>query len=287
MGYGLLFAILAALATAAATVLQAIGAQRARHFSTVDPRLLLAVLRSVPYIAGLVLITIAFGLSLIALHSTPLFVVQAISAASLAVIAGVSSVVFRTRLSPVEWGAVAAVFAGVILLVLTEKSSTSATLPAIGQWALLGAAVVMAVISFTAVHTLSGAALPGLLAGLAFGDTAVASRVLARVDPSISSLLSAPATYALVIGGVLGTLLFATALQRGSVTAVFGVSTVGQTLGPAVTGWLLLGDSVKHGTLPVAAVGFGLAVGGAIVLGRHVHPVSAEGRPVPADVPSA
>ena len=87
-----------------------------------------------------------------------------------------------------------------------------------------------------------------------------------------------------MISGLIGTLLYATALQRGSVTAVFGVSTVGQTIGPAVTGWLLLGDVIP-GTAPYAAVGFGLALVGALVLGRHAHPESVtdtSGPPKPA-----
>jgi drug/metabolite transporter (DMT)-like permease len=276
VGSGLIFAILAALCTAGATMMQAIGAQRAQHFPTVDARLLLRLIKSMPYVIGLILLTISFAFSLVALHSTALFVVQAISAASLAVIAGLSTVIYRMRLSVVEWAAVGAVLAGVILLVLAQRSSTADNLPPIGEWAMLGAALLLTLIAFVARRALTGAALAGLLAGLAFGDTAVASRIVARVDPSWSTLLSNPATYAIAIGGLVGTLLFATALQSGSVTAVFGMSTVGQTLGPAVTGWLLLGDSVQPGTLPVAAVGFGLTVVGAVVLGRHVHPQSAQ-----------
>ena len=46
MGWGLLFAFLAAICTAGATILQAIGARHARHFRSVDPRLLLSVIKS-------------------------------------------------------------------------------------------------------------------------------------------------------------------------------------------------------------------------------------------------
>jgi drug/metabolite transporter (DMT)-like permease len=213
-------------------------------------------------------------LSLIALHSTPLFVVQAISAGSLAVIAGLSTVLYHTKLSRTEWAAVAAVFVGGALLVVAQRSSTAVNLPMIGQWALLGAALGIGVIAFTICRAVPGAAFPGLLAGFAFGVAAVGSRLVSRVDQSIPALLHDPVSYAVAIGGLLGTLLFATALQRGSVTAVFGVSTIGQTLGPAVTGWMLLGDGVRHGLLPVAAVGFALSVIGAVFLGRHAQPYS-------------
>lgn len=274
MGWGLLFAFLAAVSTAGATILQAVGARHAKHFRTVNPRLLLSVIKSLPYVLGLVLLTLSFVLTLIALQNTPLFVVQALAAASIAGIAAVSAVLFRVRLHAVEWAAVAAVCAGVVILVLTQKSSTATHLPPIGPWALLLAAGGISVVALTATRLLSGAAMPSLFAGLAFGDAAVASRVIADLDGSLSALLASPATYAIVISGLIGTLLYATALQRGSVTAVFGVSTVGQTIGPAVTGWLLLGDSVHPGTAPYAAVGFGLALVGALVLGRHAHPES-------------
>jgi multidrug transporter EmrE-like cation transporter len=272
VGWGLLFAFFAAICTAGATILQALGVRHARHFRAIDPRLFLSVLRSLPYIIGLLLLIFSFVLTLIALRSTALFVVQALAAASIALVAAVSVLFFRTRLHWVEWTAIAAICAGVTLLVLTQRPSTATNLPPIGPWAVLIAAVAISVIALTATRLLSGAAIPGLLAGLAFGDAAVGSRVVADLDGSLGALLSNPATYAIAVSGLIGTLLYATALQRGSVTAVFGLSTVGQTIGPAVTGWLLLGDSVHHGTAPYAAVGFGLALVGALVLGRHAHP---------------
>jgi drug/metabolite transporter (DMT)-like permease len=271
MGWGLLFSGLAALTTAAATIMQAIGARRAHLYRTVDPRLLLALIKSLPYVIGLVLITVSFGLSVIALHSTPLYVVQAIGAGSLAVIAGYSTLVYKTKLLPVEWIAVAGVFAGGALLVIGQRPSEADNLPLTGQWALLGAALLLGVIAFVARAHIA-AALCGMLGGFGFGIAAVGSRIVARVDQSFPDLLTDPVTYAVAFGGLMGTLLFATALQRGSVTAVFGVSTVGQTLGPAAVGWLLLGDGVEPGMLPEAAVGFALAVVGAVVLGRHAHP---------------
>ena len=270
MQWGLLLAVLAAALTAGATILQAIGARHARRYDTVDPRLLLSVLRSGAYVVGLIMLTASFVVTLVALHSTPLFVVQAINGASLAFIAALSWVLFRAKLTASEWIAIGTVFAGIVLLVVAQRPSKADSLPLVGQWALLGAAVLLGVIAFTATRLLSGSALPALLAGLAFGDAAVGSRVIA--DQSMAALLVSPATYAVGVAGLLGALLYATALQRGSVTAVFAASTVGQTLGPAATGWLLLGDSVHAGLLPAAAVGFGLTIAGAIFLARHAHP---------------
>jgi drug/metabolite transporter (DMT)-like permease len=272
MGWGLLFALFAAACTAGATILQAVGVRHVRRFDAVNPRLLLSVTRSLSYMSGLLLLAAAFVLTLIALRTTALFVVQGLAAASIAAIAAVSAVVFRARLHWVEWSAVAAVCGGVTLLVITQSPSTAPHLPPIGAWAVLLAAVAIAILALTSHTWLNGAAIPGLLAGLAFGDAAVASRMIADLDNSAGALVTSPATYAVVVSGLIGTLLYATALQRGSVTAVFGLATVGQTIGPAVIGWLLLGDSVRPGTAVVAGAGFVLAVVGALVLGRHAQP---------------
>ena len=283
MGWGLLFALVAAACTAGATVLQAVGVRHARHYPAVNVRLLLSVVHSLTYVMGLVLLVLSFVLTLVALKTTALFVVQALAAASIAAVAAVSAVVFRSRLHWVEWSAIGAVCVGVTLLVITQRASHATHLPKAGSWAVLIAAIAIAVLALTAHHWLDGTAVPGLLAGLAFGDAAVASRVIAQLDGSIQALLASPATYAVVVSGLIGTLLYATALQRGSVTAVYGLSTVGQTIGPAVTGWLLLGDSVHPGTAPIAAVGFGLSVVGALVLGRHAQPSGDEPSALPAD----
>jgi drug/metabolite transporter (DMT)-like permease len=272
VGLGLLLAALAAVCTAGATIFQAVGARHARHFRAIDPRLLLSVIRSLPYVIGLVLLTVSFVLTLVALRSTALFVVQALAAASIAAVAAVSAVLFRTKLHWAEWTAVVAVCGGVALLVISQRPSTAPSQPPIVPWMLLAAAAAIAVVAFTATRALSGSAITSLLAGLAFGDAAVASRVVARLDESAVALLTSPATYAVVVSGLIGTLLYATALQRGSVTSVFGLSTVGQTIGPALTGWLLLGDSVHQGMATYATIGFVLAFFGALFLGRHAHP---------------
>ena len=167
MQWGLLLAVFAAVLTAGATILQAIGARHSRRYDTVDPRLLLSVLRSGAYVVGLIMLTASFVVTLVALHSTPLFVVQAINGASLAFIAALSWVLFRAKLTASEWIAIGTVFAGIVLLVVAQRPSKADSLPLVGQWALLGAAVLLGVIAFTATRLLSGSALPALLAGLA------------------------------------------------------------------------------------------------------------------------
>lgn len=269
MTVGLLLAVVASLCRAVAAVLQSIGARRVTQFPGVDARLFLALARSRIYLTGLALDGVSFGASVLALRSTALFVVQAIGAASLAVIALLSAMVLRERLPLVEEVAVVTVVAGVALLAVTARANVSFQLSALGRWSILGAVAVVAVLAFTLGRRTGGPFLTGLLAGFAYGDSAVASRVLGVSERSVAFLLGNPLTYAVVFGSILGTLLYATALQHGSVTLASGITTVGQTLAPGLVGWLLLGDGFRRGLGPAAAVGFLLTSLGALGLARH------------------
>lgn len=267
---GVPVALLAAVCTGTAAVLQAIGARRVASSRHVDPRLLWRVLHSPYYVSGLVLNGLSFTMSLVALRSLPLFVVEAIIASNLAVVAVLATCVFRTRLRAREWLAVGGVIAGLVLLVLSVDPSSPENLARDGQWALLGAAIALGVTALLPGRRAKGAAFLGLLAGLTYGVCGVSSRVLGETA-SMESVLTNPVTYALALGGILGTLLYATALQRGSVTAASAMTIIGQTLGPSVVGLLVLGGESKPGFATVAVAGFVLTVAGAVALSRHAH----------------
>jgi drug/metabolite transporter (DMT)-like permease len=179
--------------------------------------------------------------------------------------------------------AVAAVASGLLMLVLAAHPGRSAPSSAALSWGLLGAVVGLWALGYLTVPRLRSPVLPGLLAGLTFGAAATAARVVGR-EPSVPGLLLSPATYALVLAGLGGTLLYASALQRGSVTVTSAMTIVGQTLAPAVAGLLLLGDGVRPGLLPLAVAGFILSVAGAVGLARHAHPTT---RSTPDAVPEA
>ena len=85
----------------------------------------------------------------------------------------------------------------------------------------------------------------------------------------LADLLLDPALYAMVAAGLLGLLLYAMALQRGSVTLTTSAVVVAETLVPAAVGIALLGDRPAHGDWAMAALGFALAVLGALALARY------------------
>ncbi|MDQ1697899.1 MAG: hypothetical protein QOJ03_3252 [Frankiaceae bacterium] len=108
----------------------------------------------------------------------------------------------------------------------------------------------------------------GFLAGLMYGAGGIGARMLAKPH-SIQGLLLDPALWAMAGAGTLGLLLYAMALQRGSVTVATAAVVVAETLMPAALGITLLGDRPAPGRTSIAAVGFALTVFGSLLLARY------------------
>src|SRR5947208_14386865 len=118
--------MVAALCYGVAAVMQAMAARAASRrtprsvgssaWGNVDPGLVLRMLHQWRFIASLVLDLVGFVAQLVALRRLPLFAVQAIIAANLAVTAVVAAWLIHLELSWREWLAVAGVVVGVGLL---------------------------------------------------------------------------------------------------------------------------------------------------------------------------
>jgi len=101
---------------------------------------------------------------------------------------------------------------------------------------------------------------------------AIASRSLVVPDPAWRTALD-PGFWAILAAGGTAVVLFALALQAGSVTMVSAVTFTTETVIPAGVGLAFLGDGVRPGHWPIAVAGFVLAVCGAIALARFAeHP---------------
>jgi hypothetical protein len=106
----------------------------------------------------------------------------------------------------------------------------------------------------------------GAVAGLGYGVLAVAARVLPGF--SVHELIRDPAAYALAAAGVVSFMLYATALEDGSVTVATAAVVLAETIPPAVVGIMFLGDHTRPGLGGVAVLGFSLAVVCAVALAR-------------------
>src|SRR4051794_20939591 len=145
--WGLAGAFAAAIAYGAATVLQAVGARSTVRSAGPDARLLLRLLRSLPYVVGLGLDGIGFALSLAALRTQPLFIVQAIVSSSLAVTALLAVLTLHARLELLEWFALGMVTAGLTMLALSARDEPGSTVSFAGRLGLFIGVVVVGVVA--------------------------------------------------------------------------------------------------------------------------------------------
>jgi drug/metabolite transporter (DMT)-like permease len=268
----------AAICFGTATVLQAVATRAATTGGGGNAALLLRALRQWRYMAGLGLDGLGFVFQIAALRSLPIYAVGAALASSLAVTAVVAARLLGVRLSGVEWSAVGVVCAGLAMLGLASGAEGDRTGSTALKWAMLATAVAVLLLG------LVGGRLPergraltlGLGAGFGFGVVEVAVRLIDSL--TLSTLVTNPATYALLVGGGAGFLLLTTALQRGSVTTATAGLVIGETIGPALVGVVWLGDRTRDGLEWLAVLGFLVAVAGALALARFGEaPVSGGG----------
>jgi len=266
MVLGMTCALFAALGYGSASVLQSVAARKEESGSGLDPRLLVRLSRSVPYVSGLGLDLAAFLASLVALRTLPLFLVQSAVAASVGVTAVIAAAI-GVRLRGREIASLVILGAGLLLLAASAQAEQGKALPLGVRWGLLACVVVLGAAG-ALVARYSGppsAHALAVLAGLAFTVVAVTARSLAVPSP-LWHVLADPGLWAILALGGLGMLLFTTALQRGSVTSATALTFAVETIVPAGVGLAFLGDSTRPGFAPVAAVGFVLTIAGSLAL---------------------
>lgn len=266
----MLGAAAAAVCYGVASVLQSISARRSPPGAGLDPRLLLRLLADLPYVAGLSLDLLGFLASLVALHRLPLFFVQAAITSSVGVTVLVAVVFLGARLRGVEAASLAVLGVGLLLLAVAARPETAHPLHRPAQWALLAGVAVVAIlgVGVSRMQGLASAVGLAVVAGLGFTGVGVSARALV-LPHHVTHLVGEPLAWAVAGYGVLATLLFATALQRGSLTTTVAITFVVETVVPAAIGLTLLGDRARAGMSVVAGAGFVLAVTGAVTLARH------------------
>jgi drug/metabolite transporter (DMT)-like permease len=277
MVVSLLAALLSAVCYGIASVLQAISVRAASRRSVaqvgeagqgVDAGLLVRMLRQGLFLGSMALDLLGFVAQIVALRRLPLFAVQAIIAANLAVTAVVAAWLMHARLAAREWLAVAGVVAGVGLLSLSAGAQGAARVGSPFELGLIVAVAGVGVAGFAVARLPNPYRTPalGAIAGLGYGVVAVAARILPGFG--VLQLVKSPASYTLAAAGILSFLLYATALEGGSVTTATAAVILAETAPPALVGVIFLGDTTRHGLTAVAAVGFVLAVVCALLLAR-------------------
>lgn len=260
MWWGVVCAAIATIAYGMGSVLQASAARTtANEGAGTGPGGLVRTMRQWPYVVGLGLDFLGFLAQLVALRVLPLFVVQAVLAASLAVTA-LGSLALGVTLGRREWASVLLVCVGLGMLGSSAEAEGATPVGAGFHIALPVVCALLGTVGLVAarVGRNVGASLLGLVAGWSFGVVAIAARV--ADTSSVLAVLEDPATYAVVLAGGCALACYAASLQRGAVTTVTAMMVLGETLVPAGVGVLLLGDTTRPGYGVLGVAGFVLAV---------------------------
>lgn len=262
-------AIVACLGYGTASIFQSVGARRAAEIGSGHQLSGMGrIFVQLPYLLGVGIDGLAFLANVVALQQLPLYLVQSILTASI----GVTAIIAACRgadLKPRDWLALAILGLGLIFLTISAGAESAAKLSSLSEWLILASAVLPLVLGLAALR-IRGRAAPALLAlssGLAFTGVAVASRGL-HWNGHWMHLVVSPLVWAILVHGVIGTVAFALALQRGAVTSISAITFVVEMVVPSVIGMLILGDRVDSGLEWLAASGFLLAIVGALILAR-------------------
>jgi drug/metabolite transporter (DMT)-like permease len=256
------------------TILQAVGARRAPTAQGLDLALFARLARQRFYVGGLALDAVGFLASVVALQTLPLFVVQTAIAGSVGVTALAAVVVFGYRLRRSDMVAIAGLIAGLVMLGASAEGNDATQLSHVGGWLLLAGVLVVIGAGVGAGRMPDPRGGIGLAAssGLGFTGTAVAARALHVPTPAWHVAFE-PTAIALLLYGACGLLMFASALQRASVTAASAVTFSVETIVPSIVGFAALGDRTRPHFAIVAGVGFCITVAGSLVLARYSEPV--------------
>ena len=259
-------AVMQAIAVRAASRRPALEA--AGEVGRVDPGLVIRMFRQWPFVVSLLIDFAGFICQLIALRRLPIFEVQVIIAANLAVTAVFASWLMHTVLSVREWSAVLAVVVGVGLLGSSAGAEGARTVGIDFHFALIAALAVIAVAGVAAARLPNPFRTPvlGAIAGLGYGVLAVCARILPGFTPEV--LVKSPAAYTLAASGIISFILYASALESGSVTVATAAVILLETVPPAFVGVLFLGDKTRPGMVGPAVAGFILALVSAVALAR-------------------
>jgi len=237
----LLAALLSAICYGVAAVMQAIAVRAASNRPAevvgeaghgVDPGLLVRMARQGLFLASIAIDLVGFIAQLVALRRLPLFAVQAIMASNLAVTAVFAAWIMKMRLALREWLAVAGVVIGVALLGLSAGGQGASRVGSEFELGLIVAVVAVGIAGFAVARLPNPVRTPalGAIAGIGYAVLAVSARILPGLTPL--QLVKSPAAYTVAAAGIVSFLLYATALEGGSVTIATAGVVLAETMPP-------------------------------------------------------
>ncbi|MEX0664426.1 MAG: DMT family transporter [Acidimicrobiia bacterium] len=229
------------------------------------------------WLAGLACEIGGFGLHAAALSRGSLVLVQPLLTLDLVFTLAIGAVWTHRRLIARDWLGVSCTIVGVSAFLVAASPSEESTATADTTGWLLCVAWVVLVTAATAVWALrtrgvARAALLAVAAGIANGFMAVLTKAFAdKLDDGLGETFASWEPYAVVVAGIMATLLIQSAYQAGHPTIVLPTINVADPLVGSLIGVTLFGETLASGG--GRTVGIVLAVmvmlGGLVVLGRN------------------
>lgn len=277
-----LLAVLAACANATSSVLQRKAGRRVPQGQNLSLRLIGSLLHQPVWFGGILAVTVGFLLQAAALGNGQLSVVEPVLVLELPFTLLLATRVFHARLHRREWGAVAAMSAG--LAGLLYALSPAAGNPKGVRWYawVIGIGVNLA---FVAAMTAWGrrgpagrgpdtgqssalqAAVLAVGAGAAFGLTAALIKgMTSTFSRGIGVLLTSWQLYAMIAAGVGAMFLVQSAMNAGRLVAAQPGLTLTDPVVSVLWGVLVFHEQVRTGWFLLLAVTGGVIIAGAVVV---------------------
>ncbi|MGI5499041.1 hypothetical protein [Lentzea sp. CA-135723] len=268
MALGYVFAVLATLASGSGSILESLGVRRAGAYGgrSLD---LIALRHQWLYFLGLGVNLLGFACASAALHRLPLFLVQSMLAFSVGVTAMISSFLGH-RLRAAGWGALLVGAIGLVLLGVSAEPGPAQALSPHWKWILLATPIPVAAIALYArrhQRVWSTVAL-ACGSGVSYSVVGISARTLHLPD-NVWLLVLEPAAWSIALNGLIAAVVFAMALQKGGPTGVTAIMFTTNTALSSFVGLVYLDDNVRDGYMTAAAIGFVLAIAGAIAVAHY------------------
>ncbi len=263
----LVSAVGGALCVGVAAVLEKYSADKQSRVSSLQFSLLWRLLADWPYLIGLGLDALSFILTLVAVHSLALFVVEPIIAFNVVLTALIEHFLLHRKLSQIAWAAIICTLIGLTLLALAATPETAHSVSQPLRWLMVFLPLAIAGVGSVVAKSHRHLATIGLgvLDGLAFGATAIVGRMLTFPHP-FWQLIYNPLFWSLLGYGLIGILLLSIAFQRSNASVISASTTASETVVPIIIGIVLLGDSPKHKAWVLVVSGLLLTLIGILII---------------------
>ncbi len=248
----MLFALLGAASNAMGTAFQRKAASRVTEGGGL--RFILRLARQPPWLIGIGGVIGAALFQALALANGPLSLVQPLFILELPFALMIAVPLLHRRLSPAAWQAVAAVVAGLGLVLLSAAPSGARSYASMERW------IPVLVLCLGAVAVAVVAARPGrppLFRAAVLGSASAISNALTAAllksamgtldDDGFTAFLGAWQTYGFVVTGITAVLLLENALQAGPLAASQPALTIGDAALSLVLGVTLFGETIRTG----------------------------------------